>query len=250
MQCARCHRELSDVAKFCPDCGLKIEKTGDVGAENAPAYSGLPGLPPLPSSPSSKKEVESEFVPVSFDNVTMPVNNMPDIRPQPAPAVFAPATQAYAPASPAYAQGQPVAAPVFQPNIAPVVLFPRNTYWEESDYYHIDATEVPDFEAIRGISIFLMVVSLLPVFGVLFPLPLCIVSLILSCLGAGEVDPVRAKKRFNVCRVLAIISIIAVVVLLILIYVLRYLANYTAFLDGSILKSSLKFVGSAFSLFM
>ena len=140
----------------------------------------------------------------------------PLMRPDP---VFVPVPQGYtAPAVPAgYAS-------------APVLLTPDYPI-EESDYYHLDATEVYDFEAFRGISIVLMVFSALTMFGILFPLPICIVTLVFSCLGNGDHDPRRAKSRFKVCKILTVISIVTVILLIIGIYVLRYLNNYTNILN-------------------
>jgi hypothetical protein len=134
-------------------------------------------------------------------------------------------------------------------NIAPVLFQPSYPI-DESDYYHIDATETYDFEAIRGISIFLMVISVLTVFGILFPLPLCVVTLVLAILGTGEVDPVRAKKRFRTCRVLAIICIISAIGLLLAVYAFQYLRNYTAELDDYFPDLALKMLGSFISHFV
>ncbi len=235
MQCPRCHRELSDIAHFCPDCGLKIERNEEAGANEAPASS---VLPPLPAVPSSKEEVGSEFVPVSFDNVAPPV------------------LPSYTPATPSPSKQRPLFAPIQQgypmtsgANIAPVLLNP-NYAIDESDYYHIDATECYDFEAFRGISIFLMVISALTVFGIIFPLPLCIVTLVFACLGTGEADPVRAKKRFRTCRALTIISVFSVIAMFVGIYVIRYLANYTGFLDDYYPKMAVKIVGTMLSHFV
>lgn len=215
MQCTRCGRDLSEQARFCPDCGLKIERTGDVGANEAPASSGLPGLPPLPAS---KESVEAEFVPASFDNVTPPIKPVTTPAPMPIPTLN---PQAAAPAPSA-----PVSS-VSQTYVAPTVLLPQYTYKEESEYYTFDATEKPDFEAIRGISIVLIVMSVLTIFGVLFPLPICIVALVMACTGKSDPDPLSAKRKFNTCRILTIVSVISVALLYIGLFVLRYLMNYT-----------------------
>ena len=230
MKCIRCRRELTDEARFCPDCGLKVDTKETAGVDTAPATSGLPGLPPLPETPSFEKQNEGAFVPASFDQVTVnPANTSPAepatvpgpvseplMRPDP---VFVPVPQGYtAPAVPAgYAS-----APVLLTSDYPI---------EESDYYHLDATEIYDFEAFRGISIVLMVFSALTMFGILFPLPICIVTLVFSCLGNGDHDPRRAKSRFKVCKILTVISIVTVILLIIGIYVLRYLNNYTNILN-------------------
>ena len=218
MQCIRCRRELSEEARFCPDCGLKID-TKDAGAAvAAPASSGLPGLPLVSMESSSTEKAEGEFVPSSYDQITSPV-----------PASY---NQNTSPMSSSYNQITPsVPAAYFQGGYAaPVYQMPSYPV-DESDYYHIDATEKYNFEAFRGISIVVMVLSVLTMFGILFPLPICIVTLILSCMSADERDPARAKSRFKTCRVLSIISIIAIIILVVAIYVLRYLVNYTELLN-------------------
>lgn len=221
MQCIRCRRELPDIAVFCPDCGLKIDnsKAVEAGADTVP--SGLPGLPVLSPEPSIKNQEKSEFVPASFDQVTPSVKSAqePYSYPEENRLRTAPGMQ------PAFSAAYPqrgYASAVFQAPVYPI---------DESDYYHIDATESYNFEAFRGISIVTSVISALTMVGILFPLPLCVVTLVFSCLGVAEKDPARAKSRFNVCRILTIISIIAVILLIILIYVLRYLHNYAKFFD-------------------
>jgi len=228
MQCIRCRRELVDEARFCPDCGLKIDTREVAGADTAPVPSGLPGLPVIPTDPSQKGSDEKEFIPASFDQVSSRPENtapvMPAAVPDPTPVqspnpVFAPLPQGYA--APAASAGY---------GAVPMLLTPDYPI-EESDYYHLDATEVYDFEAFRGISIVLIVVSILTMVGILFPLPICIVTLVFSCMGIGERDPRRAKSRFKVCKILTVISIVTVILLIIGIYVLRYLNNYTNILN-------------------
>lgn len=90
---------------------------------------------------------------------------------------------------------------------------------EESEYYHIDAMEKPDFDAMRGISIVLIVLSVLFFVTILFPLPLAIIALVKSCSGAVETNPYVAKKTFNTCRVLIIISIVVMACVLVGFYI-------------------------------
>lgn len=225
MKCIRCRRELSEQARFCPDCGLKIEIIEDAGAEVAPASSDLPYIPPLPVSPSLEKNSEEAFVPASFDQITVnPANTSPMASaavPSPVPGPMQLPGTAPLPAAQGFA-----ASAIPSGYGASPVLVTQNYPIDESDYYRFDATEKYDFEAFRGVSIVLMAFSALTVFGIIFPLPICIVTLVFSCMGVNEKDPRQAKSRFKICKILTIISIFAVIALLIGIYVLRYLMNY------------------------
>lgn len=108
--------------------------------------------------------------------------------------------------------GQPVAMyPLYMPT-PNVPCLPTQPV-EESDYYHFDAMEKPDFEAIRGISIVLIVLSVLLIFPMLFPMPLAIVALVKACTGMGESNPSRARNEFNTCRVMIIICVIAFIII-------------------------------------
>ena len=75
----------------------------------------------------------------------------------------------------------------------------------------------------RGISIVLIVLSALSFIGILFPMPLAIVSLVKACSGAEERNPVIAKRSHNICRILVIISIIAIILILIGLAIWSYL---------------------------
>ncbi len=132
MRCGNCQKELSENALFCPDCGMKIDRSGF-----------------------------SENLPDPMASVHSPI---------------------------------------------------LNTY-DESDYYHIDATETPDFEAMRGISIVLIVASAFSFLGILFPMPLAIVSLVKACTGVDEKNPYAARRAHDLCRTLVIISIIGVILI-------------------------------------
>ena len=136
--------------------------------------------PTVSVSPSISPAVETPFVPASFD-----------ARPKSAASLFS----------------APKPVPEYYPPLPPLQVY------DESDYYHIDATETPDFEAIRGISIILIVLSVFTFVGVLFPMPLAIVSLVKACNGVGERNPTIAKQSHDLCRILIIISAIAVVTL-------------------------------------
>lgn len=182
MRCSNCQKELSENALFCPDCGMK--------AERSEASEQMPD-PTVSLSPSADSSSVAGFVPASFDAGRDPAS------------LFAP----------------PEPVPAF-PSYPPL---PPLNFYEESDYYHIDATEVPDFEAMRGISIVLIVLSALSFIGILFPMPLAIISLVKACSGAEERNPVIAKRSHNICRILVIISIIAIILILIGLAVWSYL---------------------------
>ena len=119
----------------------------------------------------------------------------------PAPVSASSFGNSFVPAS--YAAPQPVfaSAPAAYMGAMPVMT-------EEGDFYHFDATEKPDFEAIRGISIVLIIISALSVIGILFPMPIAIASLVMSCGGIGERDPRKALDKFNTCRVLVIVAVV------------------------------------------
>ncbi len=189
MQCENCHREISDIAVFCPECGMKVnrqEPTGDI-------------LTPAVSEPA--------FVPASFDNPTPPLTSPAAVQTSlfPQPAAFS------------------------QPAPAPII--------DESDFYHIDATEKLDFIAIRGISITLLILSAFTflvsfsmtltentacavmMLGSIATIPLAILSLVLSCKGNDDKDPARALRTFNACRIMVIIAIILTVLVIAGIYI-------------------------------
>ncbi len=80
--------------------------------------------------------------------------------------------------------------------------------YDESTYYHIDATEEYDFEALRGMSIALIVISVLSLVGILMPMPLAIVALVKACGGIGERNPYKKADCFRLSRLMIIISVI------------------------------------------
>lgn len=127
------------------------------------------------------------------------------------PAVVTP--PAFVPAShsiPAPSLASPI--PGYTPT--PSTFFkPAPRVTEESDFYHIDAMEKPDFEAMRGISILLIIVSICTMVGILFPMPLAIVSLVSACGGIGERDPLAAKRKFDTCRTLVIVTVVSLLVI-------------------------------------
>ena len=173
MRCSNCQKELAENAYFCPDCGMKVDR--NESAEQMPD-------PTVPVSPSVPSEPESSFVPASFDAARPDMATM-------------------------FALPTPLPDPSLYPPIPPLQVY------DESDYYHIDATEKPDFEAMRGISIVLIVMSALSFIGIIFPMPLAIISLVKACSGTEERNPRIAKQSHNVCRTLVIISTIAVTII-------------------------------------
>ena len=201
MQCERCKAELSPDAKFCPECGQIVETMGQQESFGSPAVSAL--------------EKSAETVNDAISNpILAPVSEE-----KPAPIPFVPASHSIP--SPALAAPIPGYTPTpstfFKP--APV---------EESDFYHIDAMEKPDFEAMRGISIGLILISICTLVGILFPMPLAIVSLVSSCSGIGERDPYTAKRKFDTCRTMVIICIITLLVIFITGIVLLGAMGYLA----------------------
>ena len=182
MRCSNCQKELSENALFCPDCGMKAERSES--SEQMPD-------PTVSLSPSADSSSGAGFVPASFDEGRDPASLF--TAPEPVPAF---------------------------PSYPPL---PPLNFYDESDYYHIDATETPDFEAMRGISIVLIVLSALSFIGILFPMPLAIISLVKACSGAEERNPVIAKRTHGICRILVIISIIAIILILIGLAIWSYL---------------------------
>ena len=192
MRCVNCQKELSDRAAYCPDCGLRVQRPDlpELPDPTMPVPQQTPSSPVQPPPASS----DAPFVPASFDAMSPPAG-------------------AFAASKPASA---PVSASLFDPS--KTVIFSAN----ESDYYHIDATETPDFEAMRGISIVLIIASALSFIGILFPMPLAIVSLVKACTGAQEVNPTTAKRRHETCRRLVIITAICIVLVWIAIILAIY----------------------------
>jgi len=182
MLCSHCQKEIADGSLFCTECGARV--AADILMPAQTAFS-VPD-PTLPVSASHSAETTS--------SVELPV--------QPVSAPAQPALQPVQSYSPAPAAFVPQTAPVFAGN--------GNAYsyaYDESTYYHIDAREEYDFEALRGISIVLVVISTLCLVGILMPLPIAIVALVKACGGIGERNPYEKTRKFNTCRLLIIISI-------------------------------------------
>ena len=205
MQCERCKAELSPDAKFCPECGQIVEMKEQQESFGSPAVASL------------EKNTET-----GIGNLSDPVL-APEMKPLPeksAPLPFVPATHS----NPSPALAAPI--PGYRPT--PSAFF-KPAPMEESDFYHIDAMEKPDFEAMRGISIALILVSICTLVGILFPMPLAIVSLVSSCGGIGERDPYTAKRKFDTCRTMVIVTVITLLVIvitgIILLGVMGYLAD-------------------------
>lgn len=197
MRCVTCNAELSTEAKFCPNCGQTIAE------RNMSSF--------VPASASFAPQMNTSYAP----QVVAPYPSQvaaPYVPPVSAPISGAPVYTS-APATGWY--GQPVYG---QPSV------------DESDYYHFDATEKLDFEAMRGISIVLIVISVICVFTILFPLPLAIVSLVKACNGIRMTDPRKAKQQFSTCRTLVIISIATFVAIILFVM----LASF--FIDPSVAK--------------
>ena len=182
MLCEQCHKEISDNALFCTECGHPVAKQEPL----RPDTVGTPAPTP--------------FVPASFAQKEEPAVAAPaPSAPQPFVPVSYAAPQSVFSAAPAMA----VPAPVMYSN--PI---------DESDFYHIDATEKYDFEGLRGLSIVMLVLSFLSIVGILCPMPLCIISLVKSIGGVEERNHQEARRSFSLCKTLLIIS----AVLLVLIY--------------------------------
>ena len=129
---------------------------------------------------------------------------------------------------------QPAMAPLPQPGMIPQArsasvasAFPYAV--DESTYYHIDATEEYDFEALRGISIVLVVISALSLVGILMPLPLAIVALVKACGGIGERNPYEKKNKFDSGRTLVIVSVLILCFYVLLFCVVFFFASAWAF---------------------
>ena len=241
MFCEKCFSEIAEGAAFCKECGHPVNRNNDSGT----------GAAEMPS-PVSASSVQLPFVPASFQ--PEPVKDTPEpmaeelspsaslepempSAPQPvlAPQTFQPAQPVSQPAQPAFVP-QSFAAPQSVFSSAPIQAaygYPGfGSAVEEGDYYHFDATETPDFEAMRGISIALLIISACTVFGIVFPLPLCIASLVMSCTGIGERDPRRALNKFSTCRTLVIITVVTLLIFLLvgLIFVAAfgYLSDFSS----------------------
>jgi len=218
MICSRCHKEISDQAVFCTECGQRVGASTELLTPTTftPAnYTPAPLTPPALTPPPSQA---SAFEPSPVSQVSAPV-----------PAL-SPATP-LAPAAPLASAAPAAAATIFVPASydsgytgTPFTGYPQI---EESTFYHIDATECYDFEGLRGMSIVMLIVSVLSVVGILMPLPLTIASLVTACNGVGIREPAKAKQAFERCRLFLIIS-----VCLIAFYILLFIG--TVFILGAI----------------
>ncbi|MBO4688859.1 MAG: hypothetical protein J5636_10140 [Clostridiales bacterium] len=157
-------------------------------------------------APVSASAPSNPFVPASFAAPEQQTSSSPVLAPASQP-VLAPATPSSAPIR-SYAAPQPVFAS------APQAYVGAFSTVDEGDYYHFDASETPDFEAMRGISIALIILSACTVIGILFPMPIAIASLVISCGGIGERDPRRALNKFHTCRTLVIIAVVTLLLYL------------------------------------
>ena len=177
MICSHCNKEISDNAAFCTECGQRV----------VPVKAPEPAVSPAPVE-------KPAFTPAAF----------PETAPA-APAVPETPAVAATPAAPAFV---PAAFPA-QP------ILPNPERYEESTYYHLNATEVFDFEAMRGIAIVLIILSVMSVVGIVLTMPLAIISLIVACQGLGERNTASLKSKFNTCKILSIICILILLALVI-----------------------------------
>ena len=201
MICSRCHKEISDQALFCTECGQRVGASTELltPATLTPASITPKTFTPETLTPATLTPPSQSPVPGAVD-----VPQTMQVAP-----VLAPAAPV-APVSPVAAAAV-ATAPVFVPASydagytgAPFTGYPQT---EESTFYHIDATECYDFEGLRGMSIVMLIVSVLSLVGILMPLPLTIVSLVTACNGVGLHDPIKAKRAFERCRLFLIISV-------------------------------------------
>ena len=217
MICSRCHKEISDQAVFCTECGQRVGATTEL---LTPTTFTPATLTPASVTPASLTPPPSQYpapgpAPVSQPSapasVLSPAAPLVPAAPL-APAATAATAQIFVPAS--YDAGY---------TGTPFSGYPQI---EESTFYHIDATECYDFEGLRGMSIVMLIVSVLSVVGILMPLPLAIASLVTACNGVGIREPLKAKKAFERCRLFLIIS-----VCLIAFYILLFIG--TTFILGA-----------------
>ncbi len=215
MICSRCHKEISDQALFCTECGQRVNTTTET---LTPASLTPASLTQSPLTPSSESPV---LAPSTFAPAPAPAAS-PALSPETAAPAPAAQPQAFVPASydaanpgAAYpAQGAVPAARPAVPVFVPVSYDAGYTgtpyvpqVIEESAYYHIDATECYDFEALRGMSIAMIIISVLSLVGILMPLPIAIISLVTACNAVGYRDVFKRKEAFNKCRTLLIVSV-------------------------------------------
>lgn len=215
MICSRCHKEISDQALFCTECGQRVTSGTETltPASLTPASLTRPALTPSSESPVLAPSTFAPTPAVSGTQVPNPEHVAPTAQPQ--AQDFVPASYDVGnPGTPYPVQGAvpsaTQAAPVFVPvsydaGYTGTAYIPQPV--EESTYYHIDATECYDFEGIRGMSIAMIIISLLSVVGILMPLPIAIVSLVTSCNAVGYRDVFKRKQAFNKCRTLLIVSV-------------------------------------------
>ena len=227
MLCERCQKEIAEGAAFCGECGYPVNRNANLGTGAAVltppvSESFLSPETPDPADPVLSTPIDSVPAMEEMEQPTAPEQPafVPTSFAAPDPVI---ASQPFAPA-PIFAAPQPSYAPVGYPGFVPQV--------EEGDYYHFDATEVPDFEGMRGISIAMIIISACTLIGVLFPMPLCIVSLIKSCNGIGERNKREALRKFDTCKTMIIISVVTVLIYVIGLIALMLLMGYTFDLAG------------------
>lgn len=194
MICSRCHKEISDQALFCTECGQRVGVPTEL---LTPATLTPASITPKTFTPENL--TPATLTPPLSQPTVLGASNVPVVPPVMPGAAVAPAlapvtaTPAFVPVS--YDAGY---------TGAPFTGYPQI---EESTFYHIDATECYDFEGLRGMSIVMLIVSVLSLVGILMPLPLTIASLVTACNGVGLHDPIKAKRAFERCRLFLIISV-------------------------------------------
>lgn len=194
MICSRCHKEISDQALFCTECGQRVGASTEL---LTPATLTPASITPKTFTPENL--TPATLTPPLSQPTVLGASNVPVVPPVMPGAAVAPAlapvtaTPAFVPVS--YDAGY---------TGAPFTGYPQI---EESTFYHIDATECYDFEGLRGMSIVMLIVSVLSLVGILMPLPLTIASLVTACNGVGLHDPIKAKRAFERCRLFLIISV-------------------------------------------
>ncbi|MBR3056462.1 MAG: zinc ribbon domain-containing protein [Clostridiales bacterium] len=184
MICSHCHKEILDGAVFCTECGYLIrsgEATDILTPELTKTEVSPSDMPETPANPeTSSAPVLTPFMAPAAPETTAPAAPLPQVQ----------------------YDTRMLGQPGFVPQAS---AFPYA--YEEGPYYHINAREEYDFEAMRGISIVLIIVSALTLVGILMPLPLSIASLVKACSGMGERNPYEKTKKFNSSRTLIITSI-------------------------------------------
>ena len=214
MICSHCNKEISDNAAFCTECGQRVVPVKAPEPAVSPAPVEKPAFTPAAfpeTAPAAPAVPETPAVAATPAAPRAPLAPASDVLTPSTPA----APLSPAPLSPAPA-ANPVAAPAFVPAAFPAQpILPNPERYEESTYYHLNATEVFDFEAMRGIAIVLIILSVMSVVGIVLTMPLAIISLIVACQGLGERNTASLKSKFNTCKILSIICILILLALVI-----------------------------------